>query len=132
MGAAVHSFKDQQLARIARDAIKVAPSNDPASIAHCATDMLIAQVIDRTRLLACQSSWGTERCGALMKVLHQEFESRRVALAAVTEQSLRGQPVRQVHRRRADRGVSKVDASTLVRRPLLMQMEGSKRAPGGN
>jgi hypothetical protein len=132
MRAAVQSFKDQQLARIARDAIKVAPGKDPASIAHCVTDMLIAQLIDRTRLLAHQSGWGSEKREALMKVLQQEFESRRMALAAVTEQSLRGQPARQVRRGRADRDASQVDASTLVRRPLLMPMGGGNSAPGRN
>lgn len=132
MRAAVQSFPDQQLARIARDAIKASSDKDPASIAHCVTDMLIDGLIDRTRLLADRSGWSPEKREALMKVIQQEFESRRMALAAVTEQSLRGQPVRQVRRKRPDRDVSRVDASTLVRRPLRVPMGGGNRAPGRN
>lgn len=130
MRAAMYSFQDQQLARIARNAIKASPGKDPASIAHCVTDMLIAQLIDRTRLLVHQCGWGPEKREALMNVLQQELESRRVALATMTEQSLRGQPVDQVRRKRPDRNVSQVDARTLVRRPLLMPVGGGNRAPG--
>ena len=41
MRAAVENFQDQQLARIARDAIKATPTRDPAHVAQCATQMLL-------------------------------------------------------------------------------------------
>ncbi len=132
MRAVVKSFRDQRLARIAKDAINASPDKEPMSIAHCVTDRLIAQSIDRTRLLAHQGGWGPEKCGALMKVLQQEFDSRRMALAAVTEQSLRGQQARPVRRKRAGRDASRVDANTLIRRPLLIPMGVGSHAPDRN
>lgn len=132
MRAAVQSFPDQQLARIARDAIKASTDKDPARIARCVTDMLIDGLIGRTRLLADRCGWSPEKRETLRQAMQQEFESRRMALVAVTEQSLLGQPVRQVRRKRPDRDVAWVDASTLVRRPLLVPMGGGNRAPGRN
>jgi hypothetical protein len=129
MRAVVQSFQDQQLARIVREAIKVSPAKDPASVAHCVTDMLVDGWIEKTQLLANRSGWGPEKIQALMTVLRQEVESRRRALAVVIEHSLQGHPLRSIRRKRTDKNAPRLDASALVRRPLLLPVGGGNRAP---
>jgi hypothetical protein len=132
MRAAVHSFKDQQLARIVREAIKSSHGKDAASIAECVTEMLIDCFIDKTRYLANRIGWQTDRSEAVVNVLRQEFFTRRPVLVSLIKQSLCGEPLTKIRRTRADRDTAPVNASTLVLRPLFRPMGSGNRAPDRN
>jgi len=133
MRAAVENFQDQQLARIARDAIKATPTRDPAHVAQCATQMLLDGLMRKALVLAdrgaCFQS-STQR-DALAKALQQEFDSRRGALASVIEASLRGGPVRQ-WRRTGVRGRPQIDAGALARSPLAIRIGGANHVQKQN
>ena len=95
MRAAVSMFQDQQLARITRDAAMAAMTKDAASVARCATDMLVDGLIDKALMFARQNGCfeGRGRLDVLKSALEREFIFRRGSLAGVIEASLNGQRV---------------------------------------
>ena len=97
MRAAVSMFKDEQLARITREAAKAATTKDAVSVARCATDMLVDGLIDKALLFARRNGCfeNSGRLDALRSALVHEFSLRRNSLAGVIEASLNGQQVRQ-------------------------------------
>lgn len=125
--AAVESFQDQRLARIARDAISATASKDPADIARCAVNMLLDGVMDKLPALAGRSGCFQEgaRRDTLLQAVQQSLDARRDELAAVIEASLRGQPVRQLRRPGAARRQAPMDAKTLVNSPLVVLVRGA-------
>lgn len=97
MRAAVSMFKDGQLARVTREAVKAATTKDAANVARCATDMLVDGLIDKALLFARRNGCFEDntRLDALKSALVHEFALRRDSLAGVIEASLNGQQVRQ-------------------------------------
>lgn len=97
MRAAVSMFQDQHLARITREAAKAATTKDAASVARCATDMLVDGLIDKALMFARRNGCFEDsgRLDALRSALVQEFFLRRESLAQVIEASLNGQRVRE-------------------------------------
>jgi|GEM_PF-7107200 len=95
MRAAVSMFQDQQLAQITRDAVMAATTKDAASVARCATDMLVDGLIDKALVFARQNGCFEDRgrLDALRSALAHEFLLRRDSLAGVIEASLNGQRV---------------------------------------
>lgn len=129
--AAVENFRGQGLARIARDAVKVAHSSDPAIVARCAASMLISACIDR----ALRQSGRYDRFQmpqereALGKNLHQRFEASRSEIVAVMEASLRGEAVQRRRRTKSENDPTKVVAQSLVVRSLVARPIGAGHAP---
>ncbi|WP_428312765.1 hypothetical protein [Hydrocarboniphaga sp.] len=132
MRAVVESFQDQQLVRVARNAIAATPSKEPAAIARCMTAMLIDSVMGKVPVLAERSGCfeDSARREALMQAVRQEFESRRSGLTATIEASLRGQPVRRLRQTGAGRTQPPVEASALVHSPLAIRVGGGNHVPG--
>lgn len=95
MRAAVSMFQDQQLCRITREAAKAAATKDAASVAQCATEMLVDGLIDKALMFARQNGCfeGKGRLDTLKSALESEFLLRRGNLAGVIEASLNGQRV---------------------------------------
>lgn len=131
--AAIESFQDQRLARIARDAISATASKDPADIARCAVTMLLDGLMDKLPALARRS--GCFQAGArletLLQAVHQSLDARRGELVAVIKASLRGQPVRQ-RRNGAERRQAPMDAKTLVNLPLFVLVRGVNHVSAQN
>ncbi len=128
--AAVESFQDGRLARIARDAAKLVKENEPASIASCATDMLIDSLMSRVQVVAGKNArfQDDHQRKELMNAVRSEIDARRSGIAAVIEESLRGQPLRQWRRKRIEGSQTQVDASILAHRSLIIQMKGTNHA----
>lgn len=95
--AAVSTFQDGHLVRIAREAAMVATSKDAASIAQCAAQMLIDGLINKAMLFARRNGCfqDSDRFQALKSALRDEFSVRQTSLAGVIEASLNGQQVRR-------------------------------------
>jgi hypothetical protein len=134
MRAAVENFQDQQLARIARNAIKATPTRDPAHIAQCATEMLLDGLMRKTLIFADRGGCFSDSSqrDALTKALQLEFDSRRGALASVIEASLRGGPVRQWRRTSTGHGRTPIDARALARAPLAIRVGGASHVQKQN
>lgn len=125
--AAVESFSGQALARTTRDAIKCAPSREPAVIAKLAADHLIESCIDKVVGYSGRYDRFTTHVErkALRNAVCQRFEVCRGNIAAEIEASLCGQEVRR--QRRAAR--PKVDVGALIGKSLVTRGLGVGHAP---
>lgn len=98
--AAVESFCGQAVARTTRDAIKFAPSKDPAVIAKHAAELLIDSCIDKASGFSGRYDrfqTYSEREG-LRDAVRRKLDVCRGDIAAVIEASLCGQEVRRQRR----------------------------------
>lgn len=130
MRAAVSMFQDQQLARIARDAAKIAPTKDAVTIAQCAVDILIDGLTKKALILASRNGCFQDhgRIEALEGALAHEFSTRRSSLVGVIEASLHGQAVRQFKPLKKDRMPMTPSAAVFL--PLTVLKRGGNHAPG--
>lgn len=131
--AAVEAFKDQQLARVVRNAIQATPTRDPVRIADCAVQMLFDSLLPKALVFADRSGCFQDpsRRAELANTISLELNARRATLVSAVELSLRGGPVRQWRRSRAAETRPRAGAEALVRNPLAV-MPGADRGQKRN